>query len=937
MIAVNSPANLTLTELRRDIGQLHQVRHQLAERLDEAVNQLESRGAPPSILLIEDLRSYRNHLDRLAMVLGAEDERRSDSVSLVGLERLVDDRDCRQTAEQILEKLCGLRHVDIPDFAPLALCRQEASRLCELSVESIASERNADLLLLRQRRHPLNSLLRLCEEGERLSDSEWTVCHDDVATNYGRQLATALTRGRIQRDATAAESAQDSPLQPGSRNVESSTRGPALPVSTTEASSLKPASPPVPAPRIDSARPHFLVSPESSRSALVRTGSLPVAPLPAPPTSVPATTEIDDQSIFDATAANETIFDVSPPGSGHSTRLRGSSLIRDLAAIHQSNGDLASVPPRMAIAPAVAAPVIRSREAEGTADPEAVKTHLVRLIADDRLPLALQLTRCLEQRSDPPDFLLPSWLLRALILGRHLSYSKGEIARQLDEELREFRGELLADGSEDRRLALSIMVRAAALPAAILAGSALATGILRSFKITSGFSQLYNYCSRVALYGDRVAGSLMEMFRPQGTMTGASELDDLSLSTAAWLQETARKTVSYGRTSPLFLHAHWTLTAGTAVRHAEATVMWCKWQETLTLAQNLLKPVCEQSEGERNWVRQEITRLTTQVRVGSVEDLLRPGMPTISARGIVLPTDEMHSVILEAVAIANRWLRLCHQTSSAGSSPIPVEALELRDEILKRSDGVVAELSQHRQVTTSPLVHAAIGCCQATIRQIQAMFESRITLPLVESDPRHVLNADLLRIPGIELNDQWLPETDAGIVERELLAGLETSEMGWSESFDYHARAGDHEATGRLLELDVWANPMERESLKGQRQSQIAESRLTINAELDELAADIDALMNAGVCTVNEGGVFGQRLDRLRYELPRVVNFKAFRYQINQLQAALLRLRSTGSPMASIVTDLDSANVRNRPAAVALQLTPLPPTAFQSFDIFSGE
>ena len=593
---------------------------------------------------------------------------------------------------------------------------------------------------------------------------------------------------------------------------------------------------------------------------------------------------------------------------------------------------------RQATVPAMGTPAIRSRDFDRPVTPEMIKGHLVRLMSEDRLPLAMHLTRCLEQRPERPDYIFPSWLMRSLILGRHLSYSKGEIARQLDEELREFRVESLSEGDQEHQLAMAFLCRAAAIPAALLAGSVPATAILRSFKIAPGFSQLYNYCSRIALYGDRLAGSLMEMFRPEGTISGASELDELRQSTLDWLQEAARKAVSYSRTSPLFLHAHWTLTAGTAVRYSEATVMWCKWQETLSLAQKLLKPVCEQIEGERNWVRQEITRLTTQVRVEPVEELVKPGTPGISSRGIVLASEEMHAVILEAVAIANRWLRLCHQTS-VGASPIPVEALELRDEILKRSDGVVTELSQHRQSTKSPLVHAAIGCCQTTIRQIQAMFESRIALPLVESDPRHVLNADLLRIPGIELNDQWMPETDAAIVERELLASLEASEMNWAQSFDYHSRAGNHEATGRLLELDVWANPIEKESLKAARQNQINDARIAFNSELDELATDIDSLMNAGVCSVSEGGVFGQRLDRLRYELPRVVDFSAFRRQVQQLQTAILRLNSTGVSTAILGPDSDTTNARNTAIAsvAALNTSPALPASFQSFDIFSGE
>ena len=937
MTAVTSFANPTLTELRGEVERLRVVRSQLAQRLDDAASQLESPGCPPAVSLIDDLRSYRDRLRILATELGAETDLTAETVTFNALERLVEERDCRQFAESVLEKLCELTHVDIPDFAPLALCRQEASRLCELSVELIASSRNSDLMLLRQQKHPLNSLIRLCEDGDRLSDNEWTACQDEVATNYGRQLATALTRGRIQRKkpvAPAPEPAATKAQDPISSRIETAATLPKSPVPTESDSTIDFVPKAVPA--SNSPAPREVPAPAIEPTKLAASVTEVLATAVQPPITA-ARPKTADSSIFEPADAHETIFDVTSPSPSLSARLRAAMNVGETSD-RSTAADSIPTTIRQATVPAMGTPAIRSRDFDRPITPEMIKGHLVRLMSEDRLPLAMHLTRCLEQRPERPDYIFPSWLMRSLILGRHLSYSKGEIARQLDEELREFRVESLSEGDQEHQLAMAFLCRAAAIPAALLAGSVPATAILRSFKIAPGFSQLYNYCSRIALYGDRLAGSLMEMFRPEGTISGASELDELRQSTLDWLQEAARKAVSYSRTSPLFLHAHWTLTAGTAVRYSEATVMWCKWQETLSLAQKLLKPVCEQIEGERNWVRQEITRLTTQVRVEPVEELVKPGTPGISSRGIVLASEEMHAVILEAVAIANRWLRLCHQTS-VGASPIPVEALELRDEILKRSDGVVTELSQHRQSTKSPLVHAAIGCCQTTIRQIQAMFESRIALPLVESDPRHVLNADLLRIPGIELNDQWMPETDAAIVERELLASLEASEMNWAQSFDYHSRAGNHEATGRLLELDVWANPIEKDSLKAVRQNQINDARIAFNSELDELATDIDSLMNAGVCSVSEGGVFGQRLDRLRYELPRVVDFSAFRRQVQQLQTAILRLNTTGVSTAILGPDSDTTNARNTAIAsvAALNTSPALPASFQSFDIFSGE
>lgn len=895
MVAVNGNSNPTLSDLCDEVARLGRHRLQLANRLSDAADQLDSRGGVPPKSLINDLRTYRQQIVTLCSVFQGEAINDNEAISFKELERLVEERDYRKLANTVVDQLRGLFHIDIPDFAPLALCHQEAARLCELANEPLATAPDTELEMLRDGHHPLNALIRLCDEGDKLSDSEWAQCHDDVAANYGRLLATALTRGRIQRQASAQPTAPSPvvaiPIEPA---TEKAAKQPGVTVM----------SPP---------------EPEITENE------------PPKPNDVVAS-----NSIFELDTTAAIVFDVAPPGPTSASRLRITTPSLDAVQ--------ATIAPPVgrqqnSLAPAVVPPVVNLAidNRLSSAPSDAGKTTLdqmIQLIAEGRLPLALQLARCLELRSTSQSP-VPPWLLKALILGRHLSYSKGEMARQLDEELREFRAESLADGSEEQRLAMSFLLRGAALPAALLAGSAPALAILRSFKIAPGFSQLYNYCSRIAMYGDRLSGSLVEMFRPSGTIADAAELEEISQSTRAWLQEAARKAVSYSRTSPLFLHAHWTLTAGTAIRHIEAPVLWCKWQETLSLAQNLLKPVCDLADGERNWVRQEIARLSTQVRVEPVEQILKAQTQTTTgSRGIALPAEEMHAVLVEAVAIANRWLRLSQQASAAHASPIPLEALELRDEIIKRSEGVLGELSQHRQSSESPLVKASIACCQAAIRQIQALFESRIHLPLVEPDPRRVLHLDLLKIPGIDLNDQWHLESDPTVIERELIASLSQPEPTWRQCYDVHARAGNHEATGRLLELEIWSSAEERDSLTSLRNAQLSACRSALNADLAEIARDLAAIAESGAWTMSVQESFQKRLDRLRDELPRVLNFGSFGRQINQLQSAILRQSNNSwvpSALASWHTEPEVAEASRKPTAASIDV-PL-----HSCDIFSGE
>ena len=168
--------------------------------------------------------------------------------------------------------------------------------------------------------------------------------------------------------------------------------------------------------------------------------------------------------------------------------------------------------------------------------------------------------------------------------------------------------------------------------------------------------------------------------------------------------------------------------------------------------------------------------------------------------------------------------------------------------------------------------------------------------------------------------------------------------MNWSQSFNYHARAGNHEATGRLLELDVWSDSKTRDELRSVRNTQIADLRSALHAELDELAIDIVTIVNAGVCGEGETVSFGHRLERLRNELSQVVDFSAFRRRMNQLQSTILRLRKSGLHSAVIAADSTATSLRSKsiagelPGSRASVLCSAPQQAdFQSFDIFSGE
>ena len=861
----------SLQELRQELEQLSQWRERLVARLLDAADRLDSLGQPPTDELIDDLTSYRIQVVQLADDIGitatATDEGTAADMTLTELGRLLDDRDRRERVVQVLDEVLQWQHVETLDFAPLALCQAEVRRLKSLASHPSGTEADAELDAIIQQTHPLNLLLKLREQADGLSDSDWIECNDRVTAVYGRQLATALARGRIQRVSDPVV------IEPSPAPVASH--------------KLIPAAVPLPASSTYLAMTALPIVIEATRELMP--ARLDKSPLGA-------------DSIFEPSPFAESVFEERTPPQ----KLRGLMMpLENTPPIAQP------VPPPLPSGIAISSPVrpvrnvdapdVRSRFSQ-------VSELVVQLLSEDRLPLAMHVARCAELRPGLPFPFPPTWLLRSLILGEHVSESRGELARQLDDDLRSFRPDLLTEGDANRQLASGFLLRAAALPAALISGSTSASAILRAFKISPGCSQLYNYCSRIALYGDRLDGQIVEMFRPQSADLDDCDAESLGETATRWLQEAARKVTNYGRTSPLFLHAHWTLTASTSIRHSDATQIWCKWQETLLSASRLLRPVCHNLEGDRHWVRQEIARLSAHLRV----DSNAAGIET-SARGGTLPTAEMHAVLRQAIELANRWLRLSGAQSAQMSGPVSQDALDLRDEVLERTAGVLIELNEQWQAHSSPLVRAGIACCRRSVERIHSLFDGSRSLPLQEIDLRHALHAELLKMPGLELNDQWLPEADPVTLERELIEHLQRGETSWRQAYEAHALNGDHAATERLLELDVWSSEAERDELRAQRDTLIEEHRQVLALELNEVSIDLEAVGCSGQLDEAEDDIFARRLERLHRDLPKLLNFGACRWELDQIRSALQRLRA--QPFAGVTlspTEWSPANLEPR-------------------------
>jgi CheY-like chemotaxis protein len=117
-----------------------------------------------------------------------------------------------EEANLVLARLLGVQHRDNPEFKPLIDIRQFAEMLqARLDATGIGDDPELESLLSAQ--HPLCTLLCMVEDGDSLSDQEWSTAQDVVSGAYGPELAIAAGRGKlVQKLADAPKPASASPV-----------------------------------------------------------------------------------------------------------------------------------------------------------------------------------------------------------------------------------------------------------------------------------------------------------------------------------------------------------------------------------------------------------------------------------------------------------------------------------------------------------------------------------------------------------------------------------------------------------------------------------------------------------------------------------------------------------------------------------------------------
>ncbi len=107
-------------------------------------------------------------------------------------------------AVEVLQRVLRLRHVQQGGFGPLVACQSKARSLLRAIEDGPDASLEETLHSLHEMDHPFAYLLAMTQGAEGISDDLWESLFESVGHAFGRQLAAAVARGRIEESSTEA-------------------------------------------------------------------------------------------------------------------------------------------------------------------------------------------------------------------------------------------------------------------------------------------------------------------------------------------------------------------------------------------------------------------------------------------------------------------------------------------------------------------------------------------------------------------------------------------------------------------------------------------------------------------------------------------------------------------------------------------------------------
>lgn len=461
-----------------------------------------------------------------------------------------------------------------------------------------------------------------------------------------------------------------------------------------------------------------------------------------------------------------------------------------------------------------------------------------RFLHEGKFGIAYHVARAIEcQPENQPH--LPSWLLRAVYLGRFVHFVNGDLARILREDFEQYSETCYMPGFPEWNQAISLLLATAALRSALLAPDTNAPAILHAADLPGELNQTIGFCRRVSEYGEKLYPlDLLALRDFEVSPEGTNDVAPLLQEVKKWFNEAPQ----------LNLIAK------------PVKKVWCQWLEKDGPIHDLLRPVMSNDTTKLQKVKISINRLSDydKIKQEAKDNRFIRRNPINEKTDIAMGLLCHHSS--KAVELARQWVAWNEPHHPHKLEFHHVQAQDLRQDLCRRQSEVHRELENFAKNHPSHLLQVGVACLMAAVKDLVQMFALQDSIPFIEPPVRFLLGADLLRLPSVLTDEEWNPICSKNSLIQTILSTSSADEPAWEEVFTDWSNQGNHEMTGRVidwLEFSKLETTSIVEAFRERRNLDLQRRREMLQSEVDAAGQTMERYIMFGLLNPT---------NRLRYQ-----------------------------------------------------------------------
>ncbi|WP_293156077.1 MULTISPECIES: sigma-70 family RNA polymerase sigma factor [unclassified Microcoleus] len=833
------PMKQNSADLLRELTALEDVFSQLEKRLSEASRKLLDPGIPISQKLIQELDEshkkfiqLRDKVLELAESLAVSTTLKVEEIgSLADIKSVLDRVDfaekqksaialVRDSALRVLERILAIAHRVESNFQSLLECQEKARELQRAISESQESDLHPDTQLLADGNHPFCKLLTLIAEWEAADDEHLASLQDAVAESFGRTLAMAAVRGKL---IIQAEAIPDFPAVSTNNNLEETSL-----VDEPESETVL-----------------IVEQPPAAELKSVLTDEAIAQPTAEnipnlPPTEPPTSTQINQQD--------------SENKQGKEVENQGNKKREQKQPLYSSSHN--------DTAQKIAQSILDDPDLER---PAVLRDLVWRLILEQKLSLAFHLARCFEKQYSNFEPHLPPQLIRAVLLGQNLRYDVGygKLANLLKDDFTSYTASYSLPDKSEWNQAASLLLAAAAMRPSLLAPNTGAKHLLQQLHFgKAGLAKLYDYCEIIAKYGDgQRALDIKAIKKAKDQADVQKSLDELHQNIEAWWFQAQKKDMIY----------------------PPAKKVWQDWLKPDELIHSLVFPVLQKDLSKLSAIKQKVNQLSDESQIDSeIEKTDRKIRSSRRDSMMGKAVIQFRDRVREPVELVRKWIEIQESRLDRRDNYLQKEAKQLKEDIEKLQNTVIKELDAFEETKPPVFILAGIACCRKAVKDIGNLFDPDTELPTAEPYPRHILHAELLRMPSLSIDDDWELDTansEAGI--KGILELVKNDIWDWQKAFDMQSyicsstTVGNHEATAQIIEY-LEHNPeltLDLAQLKDERNNRIEECQGILQEQVETTSKQLERAVAFGLLRETDRTAYAAQIESIKNALETTRRF----------------------------------------------------------------